>query len=162
MLITVSWISNNTSVQLSMQVYVWLYFFNRKETQLSILLHKKVWLKLLKCWKVLMLTWTLSTKWAFTIQYNTLVLFTTIRQANRTPLDEAVWQHRKSVMHYFVEEVKVDTTNMTKVITWWYTITSFSCSCTLHWYNVVFITVVHKAVDGTTVGGIQKRTKKSW
>ena len=47
-----------------------------------------------------------------------IVMFsTTVLQANRTPLLEAVWHRHRSVIHYFVEEVKVDTTNMTKVIT---------------------------------------------
>ncbi|XP_065901976.1 CARD- and ANK-domain containing inflammasome adapter protein-like isoform X2 [Dysidea avara] len=42
-----------------------------------------------------------------------------VNKANRTPLLEAVWHRRKSVIHYFVEEVKVDTTNMTKYIKQW-------------------------------------------
>jgi len=65
-------------------------------------------------------------------QYGTVIFCFPYLQANRTPLDEAVWHRRKSVIHYFVEEVKVDTTNMSKVITWWYMITSSSCSCTHH------------------------------
>jgi len=60
------------------------------------------------------------------------ILHCCILQASRTPLDEAVWHRRKRVIHYFVEEIKVDTTNMTEVITWWYIITSSSCSCTHH------------------------------
>ena len=81
-------------------------------------------------------------------------------QANRTPLDEAVWHRHKSVIHYFVEEVKVDTTNMTKVITQWYMITYLHVP--VHITDTVCIVVVHKAVDGTTIGGIQKGTKDSW
>ena len=51
-----------------------------------------------------------------------------VLQANRTPLLEAVWHRHKSIIHYFVEEVKVDTTNMTKVI-----------SLVVHDNNIVFM-----------------------
>jgi len=66
------------------------------------------------------------------LRYNKVI---TVLQANRTPLDEAVWHRHKSVIHYFVEVVKVDTTNMTKVITQCYMVTY---SCTL-WVLLQYI-----------------------
>ena len=45
----------------------------------------------------------------------------------------------------------MDTINMTKVITWQQII-----------IDTVYFVVVHKAVYGMAIGGIQNRTKDSW
>ena len=36
-------------------------------------------------------------------------------QGNRTPLQEAVWHRQKRIIHYFVEEIKVDITCLDQV-----------------------------------------------